>query len=86
MKRKHWQFSLRTLLLIVTTITIAVALVTNFYEVAVAVVWAVIWAVDLVYRSGFVEAWPELSGPKAGKWRPSSTEASNETNKSSEQP
>jgi hypothetical protein len=44
-----------------------IALLVNQFEAVVAIVWIVIWFVDILVWSGFVEARPELQGPRIPK-------------------
>jgi hypothetical protein len=58
------RFSLRTSWVVVTLLAVAIVLIANYSKVLIAVVIVILWFIDKVIQSGFVEAWPELQGPR----------------------
>jgi hypothetical protein len=64
MSRYKLQFSLRTLLTAITVVAVTIAFVTHHYQFVVAIVAILFWVGDVVVRSGFIEAWPDLQGPR----------------------
>ncbi len=69
MSKYRFQFSLRTLLVVVTVLAIAIAFVATHLRVVIGGLVAAIWLLECIAGplQGFVEAWPELKKPRLAK-------------------
>jgi hypothetical protein len=69
------RFSLRSILMAITVVAVAIAMLVHHPEAVIAITLIVLWLVGTISKSGFVEAWPELKGPQLPKLRRSAKAA-----------
>jgi hypothetical protein len=72
MQDRKFRFSLRTLFIVTTLLAVTIAFVATHFRIVVGGLIALLWV--LRFASGpigsFVDAWPELRGPKLTKYVP----------------
>lgn len=69
MSKFRLQFSLRTLLVVVTTLAIVIAFVATHLRIVIGGLVAVMWLLEFVSGplENLIEAWPELKKPRLAK-------------------
>jgi hypothetical protein len=80
MSKFRLQFSLRTLLIAFTVVAVVIAFVASHLGIVIGGLVAALWLLEFISGplGNFVEAWPELKGPRLVK-PPRSPEKSKRT-------